>query len=146
MCSTNPCNKALDMKLKVKLQNNTNKNMKKKLNWTVKMVGNSLIISSLLVSCGRAEPWNLENNARINEIENIDSRILIGCVPCTLIPVYTLPAVRKRLMETTFEIGLRAGRRPLPPPPPLNLQQKINQCVWSWISFKLQSVGWVRHS
>ena len=80
------------------------------------MVGNSLIISSLLVSCGRAEPWNLENNARINEIENIESRILIGCLPCTLIPVYTLPAVRKRLMETTFEIGLRAGRRPLPPP------------------------------
>ena len=80
------------------------------------MVGK--IISSLLVSCGRAEPWNLENNTRINEIENIESRILIGCAPCTMIQVYTLPAVRKKLMETSFEIGLGDVPSNPPNPPP----------------------------
>ena len=29
---------------------------------------------------------------------NIESRILIGCAPCIMIPVYTLPAARKRSM------------------------------------------------
>ena len=35
--------------------------------------------------------------ARNKENGNIKSRIL-GCAPCTVIPVYTLPAARKRLL------------------------------------------------
>jgi len=34
--------------------------------------------------------------ARNNENGNKESRILIGCAPCTMIPVYSLPAARKR--------------------------------------------------
>jgi len=34
--------------------------------------------------------------ARNKENGNIKSKILIGCAPCTLIPVYTLLAVRKK--------------------------------------------------
>ena len=33
------------------------------------------------------------------EIGNIDSRILINGVACTMIPVYILSAVRKRLLQ-----------------------------------------------
>jgi len=29
---------------------------------------------------------------------NIENRILICCVPCTIIPVYTLPAAREKLL------------------------------------------------
>ena len=36
--------------------------------------------------------------ARNKENGNIESRILIGCAPCTMIPVYTLLAARKRLL------------------------------------------------
>ena len=36
--------------------------------------------------------------ARNKENGNIEFRILIGCVPYTMKPVYTLPAVRKRLL------------------------------------------------
>ena len=35
--------------------------------------------------------------ARNKENGNIESRILIGCIPYTIKPVYTLPAARKRL-------------------------------------------------
>jgi len=35
--------------------------------------------------------------ARNKEKGNIESRIMIGCAPCTMIPVYTLLAARKRL-------------------------------------------------
>ena len=33
-----------------------------------------------------------------NKNGNIESKILIGCAPCTTITVYTLPAARKRLL------------------------------------------------
>ena len=36
--------------------------------------------------------------ARKKENGNIESRILIGCAPCTMIPVYILPAARKRFL------------------------------------------------
>ena len=36
--------------------------------------------------------------ARNKENGNRESRILIGYAPCTIIPVYTLPAARKRLL------------------------------------------------
>ena len=113
------------------------------------MLGNSQMISSLSLSpsilwlsrtlCGikhGSTPYSekKENNRRVSlcfssplllpetwkmETEN---RILIGCAPCTLILVNNLPAKRKILMETSFEIGLGDV-----PPPPCNLQQKINQ-------------------
>ena len=38
--------------------------------------------------------------ARSKENGNIEFRILIGCVPYTMKPVYTLPAARKRLLQT----------------------------------------------
>jgi len=37
--------------------------------------------------------------ARNKENGNIESRILIGCAPYTMKPVYTLPAARKRLLK-----------------------------------------------
>ena len=36
--------------------------------------------------------------ARNNENGNKERRILIGCAPFTVIPVYTLPAARKRFL------------------------------------------------
>jgi len=36
--------------------------------------------------------------ARNKEYGNIESRILMGCAPCTMITVYTLPAARERLL------------------------------------------------
>jgi len=36
--------------------------------------------------------------ARNKEDGNIESRILIGCSPCTMIPVYTSSVARKRLL------------------------------------------------
>ena len=39
-------------------------------------------------------PFSLQKQ----ENGNIDSRILIGCAPCTMIPVYTLPAARNGLL------------------------------------------------
>ena len=39
-------------------------------------------------------------NIRNNESGNIESRIQIGCAPCTTILVYTLRTVRKRLPKT----------------------------------------------
>ena len=38
--------------------------------------------------------------ARNNENGNIESRILRGCASFTMIPVYTLPAARQRLIQT----------------------------------------------
>jgi len=35
---------------------------------------------------------------RNKENGTVESRILTGCAPCTMIPVYTLPAGRKRLL------------------------------------------------
>ena len=52
------------------------------------------------------ETWKMET----------ENRILIGCAPCTLIPVNTLPAKKKILMETSFEIGMGDV-----PPTPLHL-------------------------
>jgi len=35
---------------------------------------------------------------RNKENRNIESRILIGCAPCTMIPVYTLLVARNRIL------------------------------------------------
>jgi len=40
-------------------------------------------------------PFPLSRN---KENGNMESRILIGCAPCTMIPVYTLLAARKSLL------------------------------------------------
>ena len=52
--------------------------------------------------------------ARNNENGNIESRILIGCVPYTIKLVYTLPAARNRLpqlySEAMSEMNLQESR------------------------------------
>ena len=55
--------------------------------------------------------------ARNKENGNIESRILIDCALCTKMRVYILPAARKRLMETSFEIGLDDVTSPSLQPP-----------------------------
>ena len=51
---------------------------------------------------------------------NIESIILIGCVPWTMILVYTLVTARKKRKETSFHIGLGDV-----PPPILPITENI---------------------